>query len=305
MKATTAVLGLLLLAHLGGSREARQGDNTVPLYLTVTAASGSAASPLDVSGVAVLDNGTPVQPLSLVKADGPVALSVVFDLSGGMFFEAARLVAATETLLRAVPVDGEPALTFFSRSWRPDDRWKSTSFSVVPILTRLGIRRVWNRPLLSEAEWAMTAVAFRKSRRVLVVVTDGPGRGDRTVPVENPSDLREGASFSETKARDLVDYVDRHDVLVYAIGFEDSNFDETVRHIAVRSGGRAIVLARNADVNVTFREIADELRSQYVLRFSPAAFDGKVHSLQVQPKDRALRIRARQEYTASPRPVVH
>ena len=48
-----------------------------------------------------------------------------------------------------------------------------------------------------------------------------------------------------------MDYVDRHDVLVYAIRFEDSDFDETDRRIAVRSGGRAIVLARNADVNLT------------------------------------------------------
>jgi hypothetical protein len=147
----------------------------------------------------------------------------------------------------------------------------------------------------------MTAVAFRQSRRVLVVVADGRGRKD----VDEPADLQEGETFDETSERELLEYVDREDVLVYAIGFEGSHFDDAVQRAAVRSGGTVTVLARSADLNATFRQIAAEIRSQYVVRFEPAAFDGKSHTLGVQIKREGAKARSRTEYTASKRPAVY
>jgi hypothetical protein len=249
-------------------------DRAVTIYVTIANDSPGPLPRLSANDFLVLDNGRPQDILAVSDGDVPVALSVVLDLSGGMFLEARRLVSAVESLLRSLPVDGRPAMSLIGRSWRPSDEWRSTSQSIIPDLLRLGIRREYRRPLWSECEWAMTSVAFRRSRRVLVVVTDGPGKDDRTGELNNPSDLELEERVDETSERQLFEYVDRENVLVYAIGFEGSKFDEVVQRLAIRSGGRAIVLTRNGDLNVKFKEIADEIRGQYVLKFEPSVSDG-------------------------------
>ena len=48
----------------------------------------------------------------------------------------------------------------------------------------------------------------------------------------------------------------------------------------------------------TFKRVADELHQQYLLGFSPAALDGKLHTLSVRVVGTALTARARKSYLA-------
>jgi hypothetical protein len=43
----------------------------------------------------------------------------------------------------------------------------------------------------------------------------------------------------------------------------------------------------------------EELHQQYLLGFSPAARDGRVHTLEVRVKPKGLHVRARRTYVAS------
>ena len=284
-------------------------DRSLPLYVTVTSPFAQPIPRLTSDDFVILDNGRPVPVQTLSEGDQPVALSVVFDLSGDMFFEATRLLASAETLLQAMPIDGRPGMMFTHRSWRPSDPWRSmevaTRISRDAAARRLGIRSSFGWPLWSACEWAMQAVTLRRARRVLVVVTDGPTKADRT---SGMSALHESVNpeegLEEPTERELLDYVDREDVLVYAIGFEGSRFDDVVKRLAVRSGGRVILLTREGDLNVMFQQIAVEVRAQHVLRFTPPAFDGQTHVLSVQLKrPESLTVRARSDYKATSRPV--
>ena len=49
----------------------------------------------------------------------------------------------------------------------------------------------------------------------------------------------------------------------------------------------------------TFSRVAQELRSQYLIGFAPAALDGKVHKLEVRVNRPGMTVRARKSYLAA------
>ena len=54
------------------------------------------------------------------------------------------------------------------------------------------------------------------------------------------------------------------------------------------------------DLESTFKRVADELHHQYLLGFTPAKLDGKVHKLEVRTDNAGATVRARQTYVATP-----
>jgi VWFA-related protein len=68
-------------------------------------------------------------------------------------------------------------------------------------------------------------------------------------------------------------------------------------NLAAETGGGHF-RADPSDVAATFASIADELRHQYVLGFSPSRLDNATHKLDVRVKRGHVTIRARQSYVA-------
>ena len=58
-------------------------------------------------------------------------------------------------------------------------------------------------------------------------------------------------------------------------------------------------LSKTADLAPTFSRVATELRSQYLIAFTPAALDGKVHKLEVRVNRPGMTVRARKSYLAA------
>lgn len=72
-----------------------------------------------------------------------------------------------------------------------------------------------------------------------------------------------------------------------------------LKKLAEDTGGGYFELKRTADLNTTFTRVAQELHSQYVLGFSPAALDGKVHKIDVRVKRTGMTARTRKTYVAA------
>ena len=82
------------------------------------------------------------------------------------------------------------------------------------------------------------------------------------------------------------------EVMVYSIGLESEYFNgmrvvrsrpsRDLRKISDETGGGYFELLKTADLAPTFTRVAQELRSQYLIGFAPAALDGKVHKLEVK-----------------------
>jgi Ca-activated chloride channel family protein len=96
--------------------------------------------------------------------------------------------------------------------------------------------------------------------------------------------------------------------MIYAIGLESNYFDgqrmvrskpdRGLRKIADETGGGYFELEKSSDLAPTFTRVAYELHSQYVIGFTPAQLDGRVHKLAVKMKQTGMTARARRSYLA-------
>ena len=81
--------------------------------------------------------------------------------------------------------------------------------------------------------------------------------------------------------------------------------DDRVNVVALRdmtddSGGRTEIVRDARDLNPATANIADELSKQYYLGYpSSGKKDGRWHSIRVELRNRAYRVRARKGYVAS------
>ncbi|MCC7243607.1 MAG: hypothetical protein IT180_16920, partial [Acidobacteria bacterium] len=72
-----------------------------------------------------------------------------------------------------------------------------------------------------------------------------------------------------------------------------------LRKISEETGGGYFELKRTDELAPTFSRVAQELRSQYLIGFTPAALDGKVHKLEVRVGRAGMTVRARKSYLAA------
>ena len=64
------------------------------------------------------------------------------------------------------------------------------------------------------------------------------------------------------------------------------------------TGGGRFNVTDEEDLAQTFSRVADELRRQYLLGFSPATLDGREHRLELRVARPGLHARGRQSYVA-------
>jgi len=76
--------------------------------------------------------------------------------------------------------------------------------------------------------------------------------------------------------------------------------DEGLRKIADETGGGYVELQWTDDLDASFRRVAEELHSQYVIGFTPEKADGKLHKLEVRVNVPGLTVRTRKSYVATP-----
>ena len=83
-----------------------------------------------------------------------------------------------------------------------------------------------------------------------------------------------------------------------AARFVNDKPDEGLPKIAAATGGGYFELTSTNDLAATFKRVVDELHHQYALGFTPAALDGKMHTLEVRVTPPGMTVRARKSYFA-------
>lgn len=126
-------------------------------------------------------------------------------------------------------------------------------------------------------------------RRALIVVSDGDD------------------NYSRAQQSDAIKMCQRAETIVYTISTNVSpskdKGDEILRTISEATGGMAFFPIKIEDVATGFRNIQEELRSQYSLVYRPADFkqDGSFRTIYLQALDLRYKVRASKGYFA-PRP---
>ncbi|MGE5362369.1 MAG: VWA domain-containing protein [Bacteroidales bacterium] len=281
----------------------RAGVRTVAVYATVTDADGHLVPDLDKSAFRVLDNGRCVDISTFSNDPQPITVAIMLDMSGSMMARVIRVREATDRFIDAV---------------EPGDRVRLGTFgnevAISPLLTddrqllrRVLLEELWpggGTPLWRALLAAMTSLQGGSGRRVVLVLTDGRD----TDPV-SPQ-----ATVGEVRRRAVAG-----GFMVYAIGMERSQGGERVTvpnaiatftsvasgglspdmiNLARETGGGHFELKSDSDLAATFARVATELRHQYLLGFSPAVIDGRVHKLEVQVIRPGCAAQARKSYVA-------
>lgn len=117
-----------------------------------------------------------------------------------------------------------------------------------------------------------------KTRRVIILLTDG-----------------EDTSSRLKKLGDAVDRAVKADVVIYAIGIGDQYMgginEGVLRKVSERTGGRAFFPRNERDLQAAFAQIQLELRSQYLIAYSPTNKnrDGSYRHVQIEIANPELR----------------
>jgi VWFA-related protein len=123
-------------------------------------------------------------------------------------------------------------------------------------------------------------------RRALIVVSDGDD------------------NYSRVQQSDAIKMCQRAETIVYTISTNISpskdKGDDVLRIISEATGGMAFFPIKIEDVAIGFRNIQEELRSQYSLVYRPADFkqDGAFRTIYLQALDPRYRVRASKGYFA-------
>jgi Ca-activated chloride channel family protein len=130
-----------------------------------------------------------------------------------------------------------------------------------------------------------------KTRRAIILLTDGQD------------------TSSQKKITEAIDRAIKNDVVVYAIGIGDPEYgginEGSLKKIAERTGGRAFFPDDEMELRAAFTQIQLELRSQFLVAYSPTNKnrDGSFRKVQIEIvnpdlRKQNLRLNYRQGYFA-------
>ncbi|MFB3094548.1 MAG: VWA domain-containing protein [Candidatus Acidiferrales bacterium] len=316
-----ALAGLLLLA--GGLNHAasqqpppptasetlRVDVRVVNVYCTVKTKKGALITDLETSDFEIREDGKKQELRYFVReTDRPLTLALLLDTS-----------ISQKAVL---PIEIETAAQFFRQVLRPVDLALLMSFDVnVDLLhdftsdveqlqeslqlarinspvdlgpfprTRTAGTRLYDAIYLASREKLGPEVG----RKAIILVTDGFDSG------------------SSKKEKEALEAAHRGEIILYAIGVADPHFYQSrggtligasvLKKLARETGGLAVFPRNPEQLRRAFEQIATELRSQYILGYTPTnrAYDGRFRKIEVKVKRKGLKVQARRGYYAPTR----
>lgn len=262
----------------------------VLLDIAVVDDRGRYVSDLNREHFQVLEDGRPQSITVFRNEDTPVAVGLVVDNSGSMGRKRAETVAATLAFLQASNPDDDLFVVNFN---------ERASLGLPPGVPFTADPEQLRATLMAAPPSGRTALydaivtglehirESRRERRFLIVFSDG-------------GDNESGWTLDQ-----VARLLQESDVTVYTIGLFDSRDPDrnprALKRLARLSGGRAYLPGDVKYVPDLCRRIATEIRSRYVVGYTPSqqAQDDEFHRIEVRvraPGRRKLEARTRTGY---------
>jgi len=279
-----AIVPLVIVLALTGSTYAQftSGVNLVEVYATVTDQRGAPVKDLTAADVRIREDGSPQTISAFSAGEFPLAVAIgldrSFSMGGGRTSRLDTAKSAARAFIEALkPADQVMVIAIGSETTvvAPLSTKHEAALAAIDRLDAWG-----TTPLYDAIAGALDAIQSAKGRRALVVLSDGSDR------------------YSDTSAAVLVDQVRRRDVLLYPVAI-GSQRPAVFAELATASGGRSFFQTDPRELSATLTAIANELRSQYLLGYTPArpvAAEPTWHSIEVVVNRPDVRVRARDGY---------
>jgi VWFA-related protein len=269
--------------------------NLVPLVFTVTDKRGHFVTGLQRQNFGLLDDGRP--PAAVIsftqQTNLPLRIGIMLDTSS--------------SIRTRFKFEQDSALDFFLQVLHPQDRAFVEGFDITVDLTQdytnnidslnEGIRRL--RPGGGTA--LFDSLYKTCQAQMLTLRSDIPVR-KAIILVSDGDD-----NYSRALESDAIKMCQRAETIVYTISTDTSptrgKGSDVLQTISDATGGRAFFPDRLEDMALNFKDIEEELRSQYLLEYRPADFkeDGSFRTIYLQSTDRKFHVRCRTGYFA-PKP---
>jgi VWFA-related protein len=131
-----------------------------------------------------------------------------------------------------------------------------------------GSTAIWDAIWVTSEE--VLGPAPEKTRRAIILLSDGVN------------------TFGKKKLDDAVQAALRSEAVIYSIGIGDNFYngvdEAALRKISERTGGRAYFPRDESELRLAFKQIQDEMRSQYLIAYEPAnqKRDGSYRKIEIQ-----------------------
>jgi VWFA-related protein len=263
----------------------------VNVIFTVTDKHGKFVRDLKEADFKILDNNLPPRQITDFQAETDLPLRV------------GLLIDASNSIRERFLFEQQAASEFLQQIIRPhSDRAFVLAFDEVPDLTQdftgdldkltEGIKAI--QPGGGTAMWDAVYYACRDKllkqsgaspvRKAIILVSDGDDNQSRV--------LRQEA----------LDMAQRSGVIVYTISTNPSDMqdqgDKNLKLLAEATGGRAFFPFKLEQLSDAFRDIQEELRSQYSVSYKPDQFtpNGQFRPIQIMADNKKLHVRAKKGY---------
>jgi Ca-activated chloride channel family protein len=289
MIALLVLSGLLLGQHQTPRPAFTSSSELIVLRVSVVDKRAGFVSGLPREAFAVQEDGRP-QPIEFFEnEDTPVTVGLLIDSSGSMQQRRDSVVAAGV----AFAASSHPADELFTLNFN-EQVWPGLPPGQTFTTDRDELKRALDRSTARGQTALFDAIAMglrrlkdgHKTRRVLVVVSDGADNASRT------------------PYQDVLDAALRNDVVIYTIGIYDPHDHDAkpgvLRELASATGGEAFFPRELDEVTPLLERIARDIRSSYTVGYQPpAAGDAERRRhvrVDVHVPGRKLSVRARSTY---------
>jgi VWFA-related protein len=134
-------------------------------------------------------------------------------------------------------------------------------------------------------------------RKTLVLITDGVDQGSKI--------SRDKSIESAQKADTIIYSIDYEDPAAYGGGFGTIRIgggmgEGDLRKMSSETGGRVFKVDRHNSLDDIFRDLQDEMRSQYSIGYAPPGGkkDGAYHKIEIRVANKDYKVQARKGYYA-------
>ncbi len=279
---------LLLVAVLAVplvSAQFSSGVNLVEVYAAVTDQAGNPVTGLSRADFTVLEDGQPQAVSTFAEADFPLSVAVAIDRSFSMAPrkrgrrpQSLSASAAARTFLGELRQSMIVAIGSEVEVVAPLSTDRPAQLKAVAALGPWGTTGLYDAIIQS-----IDAIQEAKGRRAMILLSDGNDR------------------YSKAAAAEALARARRSDVMVYPVTI-GSTQPPLFAQLATLTGGRSFHPRDPAQLDTVMRTIANELRHQYLLGYSPSKAivrgDEQWRAIAVRVNRPGVTVRARDGYLA-------
>lgn len=268
----------------------RSDTREVLLHATVVDRKGNFVTNLPREAFRVFEDGVEQKLKVFRQADVPVSMGLVVDNSGSMRRKRKKVEDAAIALVDASNPQDEVFIVNFN-----DVAYRDADLTGDRKKLEEGLARIDAKGGTAMRDALSLSIDYikekgKKIKKVLLVVSDG----DDT------------ASSDSNTLEKLLAKAQRSEVLIFGIGIlndEDrraaKRAERALELLTKQSGGVAHFPKEDADITAMALQIAKEIRSQYIMAYSPTKpDDGAFRQLKVTVKGSGLNVRTRTGYYA-------